>query len=76
MILAPDKGALNRAKKTSEIIKCDFDYMEKTRIDGTTVEIKPKNLDVKNKNIAIIDDIISTGVRHSARSEQLQTPVL
>jgi ribose-phosphate pyrophosphokinase len=35
--------------------------MEKTRIDGTTVEIKPKNLDAQNKNVAIIDDIISTG---------------
>ena len=61
MVLAPDKGAVNRAKKASEIINCDFDYMEKTRIDGTTVEIKPKNLDSENKNVAIIDDIISTG---------------
>jgi ribose-phosphate pyrophosphokinase len=61
MILAPDKGALVRAKKASRIINCDYDYMEKTRIDGKTVEIKPKNLDVENKNIGIIDDIISTG---------------
>ena len=61
MVLAPDKGALERAKQASKIIGCDFDYMEKTRIDGTTIEIKPKNLDAKNKNVAIIDDIISTG---------------
>jgi len=61
MILAPDKGALERAKQASRIIKCDFDYMEKTRIDGTTIEIKPKKLDAKDKNVAIIDDIISTG---------------
>ena len=61
MILAPDKGALERAKKASKIIECDFDYMEKTRIDGTTIEIKPKTLNAKNKNVAIIDDIISTG---------------
>ena len=61
LLLAPDKGALDRVKKASKIIGCDFDYMEKTRIDGTTVEIKPKNLDVKNKNVEIIDDIISTG---------------
>ena len=61
MILAPDKGALDRAKKASRIINCDYDYMEKTRIDGKTVEIKPKNLDVENKNVGIIDDIISTG---------------
>lgn len=61
MILAPDKGAINRVKNASKIIGCDYDYMEKTRIDGETIEIKPKNLDAKNKNVAIIDDIISTG---------------
>lgn len=61
MILAPDKGAINRVKIASKIIGCDYDYMEKTRIDGETIEIKPKNLDAKNKNVAIIDDIISTG---------------
>lgn len=61
MVLAPDKGALERAKKASSIIGCEFDYMEKKRIDGTTIEIKPKNLNAKNKNVAIIDDIISTG---------------
>ncbi len=61
LILAPDKGALERAKKAAKIIACDYDYMEKTRIDGKTVEIKPKNLDVKNKKVGIIDDIISTG---------------
>ena len=61
MVLAPDKGALERVKQASKIIKCDFDYMEKTRIDGETIEIKPKKLDSHNKNVAIIDDIISTG---------------
>ena len=61
LILAPDKGALDRAKQASEIINCDFDYMEKTRIDGDTVKMKPKKLQVKNKNVAIVDDIISTG---------------
>ena len=61
LVLAPDKGALDRAKQASSIIDCDFDYMEKTRIDGATVEIKPKNLEAQNKNVAIIDDIISTG---------------
>ena len=61
MVLAPDKGALERVKQASKIIECDFDYMEKTRIDGTTIEIKPKKLNAQNKNVAIIDDIISTG---------------
>jgi len=61
LVLAPDKGAFDRAKQASYIINCAFDYLEKNRIDGETIEIKPKNLDVNNKNVAIIDDIISTG---------------
>jgi ribose-phosphate pyrophosphokinase len=73
LILAPDKGALNRAKQASNIIGCDFDYMEKTRIDGTTVEIKPKNLDVQNKNVGIIDDIISTGGTMAKSIKELKT---
>ncbi len=60
-VLAPDKGALERAKQAATIIDCDYDYMEKKRIDGTTVEIKPKHLNAKGKIVAIIDDIISTG---------------
>jgi ribose-phosphate pyrophosphokinase len=60
-ILAPDKGAKNRAQQAAQIIKCEYDYMEKTRIDGTTIKIKPKNLDAQDKNVAILDDIISTG---------------
>jgi ribose-phosphate pyrophosphokinase len=72
MILAPDKGALDRAKKVSSIIGCDFDYMEKTRIDGETVEIKPKNLNAKNKTVAIVDDIISTGGTMAKSIQQLK----
>ena len=72
MVLAPDKGALERAKQASEIIDCDFDYMEKTRIDGETIEIKPKKLDANNKNVAIIDDIISTGGTMAKSINQLK----
>ena len=72
MVLAPDKGALERAKQASEIIDCDFDYMEKRRIDGETIEIKPKKLDANNKNVAIIDDIISTGGTMAKSINQLK----
>lgn len=60
-ILAPDKGAKQRAQQAAHLIGCDYDYMEKTRIDGTTITIKPKKINVKNKNVVILDDIISTG---------------
>ena len=61
MLLAPDKGALAHTREAAVLIGCESDYLEKTRIDGDTVEMKPKNLHVKGKNVAIIDDIISTG---------------
>jgi len=60
-ILAPDKGARDRAKEAATLIDCDYDYLEKTRIDGTTVKITPKTLNAHGKHVAIIDDIISTG---------------
>ncbi len=72
MILAPDQGALERAKKASEIIECDVDYMEKTRINDSTIKIKPKKLNAKNKNVAIIDDIISTGGTMAKSIQQLK----
>jgi len=72
LVLAPDKGALERAKQASKIIGCELDYMEKTRIDGKTVRIEPKNLNVLNKNVAIIDDIISTGGTMAKSIKQLK----
>jgi len=72
MVLAPDKGALERAKTASKIIGCEFDYMEKKRIDGNTVEIKPKNLNVRNQTVAIIDDIVSTGGTMAKSIEELK----
>jgi len=61
MIIGPDKSALGFAEEISGILKCDCDYLEKTRISPEKVEMKLKNLDVKGRDVVIIDDIISTG---------------
>lgn len=71
-VLAPDKGAIARAKKATTILDCDVDYMEKTRIDGSTIKIAPKNINVKNKNTLIIDDIISTGGTMATSIQELK----
>ncbi|PNX45543.1 MAG: ribose-phosphate diphosphokinase [Thermoplasmata archaeon M11B2D] len=73
-VLAPDKGAKQRAKDAASFIDCDYDYLEKTRIDGTTVKITPKKLDARGKHVAIIDDIISTGgtMAHSIKELKRQ----
>ncbi|MCD6503049.1 MAG: ribose-phosphate diphosphokinase [Euryarchaeota archaeon] len=61
IVLAPDVGALERAKNVAKSLGVDWDYLEKTRISGEEVEIKPKDMDVEDKNVALVDDIISTG---------------
>jgi ribose-phosphate pyrophosphokinase len=59
--LAPDKGAIEFAKTAAEILNCEYDYLEKTRISPTEIQIAPKNLDAEGKDVLIVDDIISTG---------------
>ncbi len=62
LILAPDKGALNRAKQFAKELESDHDYLEKQR-DRITGEIqmKTKTIPVKNRDVVIVDDIIATG---------------
>jgi ribose-phosphate pyrophosphokinase len=73
-ILAPDKGAKERAKEAATLINCEYDYLEKTRIDGFTVKVTPKKLEARGKHVAIIDDIISTGstMAHSIKELKRQ----
>lgn len=61
VVISPDDGAFERAKKVSENLKCRADYLEKKRISSNEVEHAVKNLDVQGKNVLLVDDIISTG---------------
>jgi ribose-phosphate pyrophosphokinase len=61
IIVAPDKGALGFASEIAEILGCECDHLEKTRLSPEKVETKPKNIDIKEREAVIIDDIISTG---------------
>lgn len=61
IILAPDKGALERARAVAEILGLGFSHFEKKRISPTEVKMTPVDVDVEGKNVLIVDDIISTG---------------
>ena len=62
LVLAPDKGAVGRARYAAEKLGLEYDYLEKhrDRITGE-ITIKPKRLSVKSRDVIIVDDIISTG---------------
>jgi len=61
VMISPDEGSLDRVKVAAGIAGCEYDYLEKVRIDAETVEIQPKNVDVEERKVVIVDDIISTG---------------
>ncbi len=61
VMISPDFGSYERVRVASEFAGCEFDYLEKERIDAETVEIKPKKLEVAGRDVVIVDDIISTG---------------
>ncbi len=72
MVLSPDEGSVSRARIVGQIIGTSVDYLEKTRIDGDTVKITTKMLDVYRKRVAIVDDIISTGGTILEAAKQLK----
>ncbi|UNQ74269.1 ribose-phosphate diphosphokinase [Infirmifilum sp. NZ] len=62
LILAPDAGALERAKRVAEQLNADYDHLvkERDRVTGE-VRVSTKEISVTGRDILIVDDIISTG---------------
>jgi ribose-phosphate pyrophosphokinase len=60
-VISPDDGGFERAGKVGEILDCSALYIDKKRIDSTTVEMILPEVDYKGRNVLLIDDIISTG---------------
>ena len=68
LVIAPDFGAMDRARYYSEMIGCDVGCFYKRRdlsklVDGKNPIVDHLYLgpDVKDKNILIVDDMISSG---------------
>lgn len=61
-ILSPDKGGLERAKLLGEKLGLEYGYFEKMRdrITGA-ITMQGKEVDFNNRDVIIIDDVISTG---------------
>ncbi len=74
VVIAPDRGALHRARSLASLLSTPYDHLEKFR-DRVTGEItmKPKELDVSGKTVVLVDDIISTGGTIAKAAEILRS---
>ncbi len=64
LLVSPDKGGIERAKRMGGILEKPWMALEKRRIDSEHVELSlPKDVPVplEGKHIVIVDDVISTG---------------
>ena len=60
-VMSPDDGGYQRANDMANLLGCNAYYIDKKRIDADTVEMKLPEVEFKNKNILLLDDMISTG---------------
>jgi len=72
VVLAPDENAERFAREVGKALGADWDSLEKKRIDSFTVEVKPKAMDVKGRQVAIVDDVISTGTTIATATKMLR----
>jgi ribose-phosphate pyrophosphokinase len=72
VIFSPDEGSKDYAKAAANAVGAEHDYLIKKRIDGETVEMQPKEINVNGKNVVILDDIIATGGTMKKAAEKLK----
>ncbi len=62
LVVSPDQGGIQRAKEFAKELGLEYIALEKTRDRKTGgVQIKTKNIDVANRDLILVDDMISSG---------------
>ena len=61
LIIGPDSEAEQWAKLAADRLHTDYDVFEKTRLGSESVQIRPRKANAQDRDVLIVDDIISTG---------------
>jgi len=61
VILGVNQESLERVRMVAAELKADYDYLEKRRMNPKKIAIQPKHLEVAERDVVLVDDIISTG---------------
>jgi len=61
LLISPDEGAIELVHDVAESMNCEFDVLVKKRVTPEHVQIQPKTVKVGERDVIIIDDMISTG---------------
>lgn len=75
IFIAPDASAQHLAESVRDAYGAGIvDYFEKTRLSGDEVEIAPSDVDVADRNVVVVDDIVATGSTMSEAITHLEAP--
>jgi ribose-phosphate pyrophosphokinase len=72
VIVAPDFGAVKRAREFARLLQLPMAFVHKTRLTGETVETQGVIGRVSNRAPLIVDDMISTGATIEAAVDALR----
>ena len=60
LVIGPDAEAAQWAKVAAERLHTDYDVFEKKRLSSEDVQIRPGKANARDRDVLIVDDIIST----------------
>jgi len=72
VVVAPDLGAVKRAREYARLLRLPMAFVHKTRLSGENVEAHGVIGDVRNRAPLVIDDMLSTGATIEAASDALR----
>ncbi|HMK84123.1 MAG TPA: ribose-phosphate diphosphokinase [Candidatus Bathyarchaeia archaeon] len=61
LVIGPDMEAEQWAKLAADSLNTEYDVFEKKRFGDSKVEVRPRKSSAKDRDVLIVDDIISTG---------------